>query len=367
MTRKIWLAAAGAATLWAIPAEAQQTDEAALAALDAQLPGTLINDPTRLDWERQGENLAVESLTDPAIPGGGAATRYTVRRAGPQPYSAQASVPLTQEIRKGDTVTVGFWARTERAESGDGQGKLGLRVQLNQDPWPGFADTTLAIGPEWDWHEVSATATTDMRRGSGILAFHLAGARQTIDIGQAIVVKGAAAIAPTERAAPQAAATAELPEPLRGAGRLVNNPVQRGWRNAGPAGASQDRAEPAVWLGQATRYTSAVADSGTVTTTIPLGTAVAAGAKYLIAVVARTESAATDDGKALVGIRVQDSEPPHSALINAAFKVGPNWQLVRVPVTATADLPAERAEIVLDFARAAQAVDIGPVYVLKVE
>lgn len=368
MTWRIWLAAAGAAALSTIPAaQAQQTDEAALAALDAQLPGTLISDPTRLDWERQGENVTVDTLTDPAIPGGGAANRYTVRRAGPQPYSAQVSVPLTQEIRKGDTVTAGFWARTERAESDDGQGRLGLRVQLNQDPWPGFADTVLPIGPEWKWHEVSATATTDMRRGSGILAFHLAAERQTIDIGQTIVVKGAAAIAGTQQAAaPQAAATAELPEPLRAAGRLVNNPAQRGWRNVGPAGAWQDRAEPAVWLGQATRFTAA-AESGTVTTTIPLGVSVTAGEKLLIAVVARTETAATDDGRALVGIRVQDSQPPHAAFANAAFKVGPTWQLIRVPVTASADLPADRAEIVLDFARAAQAVDIGPVYVLRVE
>jgi hypothetical protein len=362
MIRNSWLMMAGAmAALTAPPAQAQQPD---LAALDAQIPGTLLNDPTSLAWGRQGETLRVESLTDPAIPGGGAANRYRISRAGPNPYSAQASVEILQDIDKGDTVTVGFWARSVEPASGT----LGLRIQRNADPWPGFADTTLTIGPEWKWHEVSAPATVDIAKGNGTLVFNLAGARQTIDIGQAIIVKGAASIAGTAPAAtPAPAATVELPEPLRGAGRLVNNPAQRGWRNVGRAGAWQDRAEPAVWLGQATRFTSSSAGSEDVTTTIPLGTAVTAGAKYLVAVVARTESAATDDGKALVGVRVQDSQPPNPAFANAAFKVGPTWQLVRIPVTATADLPADRAEIVLDFARAVQAVDIGPVYVLKVE
>ncbi|HYD25190.1 MAG TPA: hypothetical protein VEB68_10360 [Croceibacterium sp.] len=363
-----WIMAGGALLAALQPALAQQDQaEAALAQLEAETPGTLISDPTRLDWERQGENVNVAGLTDGAIPGGGAANRYTVRRAGPQPYSSQVNVPLVKAIDKGDTITVGFWARTERAETETGQGTLGLRIQLNQDPWPGFADTVLAIGPEWKWHEVSATATIDIARDSGILAFHLGGARQTIDIGQTIVVKGAAAIA--AQAPPPAAAAAvssEIPEPLKSAGRLINDPATRDWRQTGPDGASLARAEPAVWLGQATRFTSpAGAARGTVTTAIPIAEAIANGDKLVVAMVARTESADTIDNRGLVRIRIQDSQPPHDGFADAAFNVGVNWQLVRVPVTAARDLPAGRAEVVLDFSAAGQAIDIGPVYVFK--
>lgn len=359
MTRKNWLMLAGAMAAMAGPAaRAQQPD---LAALDEQIPGTLLNDPTSLAWGRQGETLTVASQTDPAIPGGGAANRYEVARAGPNPYSAQASVPILQEIDRGDTVTVGFWARSVEP----GSGTLGLRVQRNVDPWPGFADTTLALGPEWKWHEVSATATVDVPKGSGTLVFNLAGASQTIDIGQVIVVKGASSIAATQSAQP-AAVAAEIPEPLRTAGQLINDPGVRNWRQVGPEGAWLARAEPAVWLGQATRYTApAGAARGSVATSIPFGGTVTAGEKLVIAIVARTERAATEDAKALVGIRVQDSEPPHAGFAEAAFKVGPSWQLIRVPVTLGADIPAGRAEILLDFARADQAVDIGPVYVFK--
>src|SRR5688572_30203905 len=197
MTKLAWMAIAGAALAASPQAAFAQADAAALAQLDADTPGTLINDPTRLDWERQGENVNVKTLTDAAIPGGGAANRYTVTSAGPNPYSIQAIVPITQAIKKGDTVTIGFWARTEAAQSDDGKARLGVRIQLNQDPWPGFADTALSLGSEWDWHEVTGTANVDIPRDSGILAFHLATERQTVDIGQTIVVKGASAIAGT--------------------------------------------------------------------------------------------------------------------------------------------------------------------------
>ena len=43
-----------------------------LQAFDAQLPGSLVNDPTDLVWQTQGP-LDVEGVQDDAIPGGGAA------------------------------------------------------------------------------------------------------------------------------------------------------------------------------------------------------------------------------------------------------------------------------------------------------
>ncbi len=82
---------------------------------------------------------------------------------------------------------------------------------------------------------------------------------------------------------------------------------------------------------------------------------------------ARTESASTPDGKAVVGIRVQDSVPPYAGFADNLFKVGPNWQLIRIQTTATQTLPAGQGLIALHFAEAPQVVDIGPVYVFKTE
>ena len=54
-----------------IAAAAQADNAAALAELEASLPGTLINDPTSLAWNTQGDGLEVDSVTGAEIPGGG--------------------------------------------------------------------------------------------------------------------------------------------------------------------------------------------------------------------------------------------------------------------------------------------------------
>ena len=126
-----------------------------LQALDAQLPGTLINDPTSLGWATQGASLKTKGVKDAAIPGGGAANQFEVKQAGPQPYAAQAFIPLLSKISKGETLTIGFYARTVTADTADGKGVIGVRFQQNADPWPGFGEAVVKAGPEWEWHEVS--------------------------------------------------------------------------------------------------------------------------------------------------------------------------------------------------------------------
>ena len=55
MKRWQWLAVGAALAVAMQSAQAQEDAAAALAQLEAETPGTLINDPTRLDWDRQGE------------------------------------------------------------------------------------------------------------------------------------------------------------------------------------------------------------------------------------------------------------------------------------------------------------------------
>lgn len=175
---------------------AKKTDNsAALAQLQAQLPGTLINDPTSLDWALQGDGVKASSVVSQDIPGGGAAAHYDVRTPGPNPWSQQVYVPLTGNIAKGDIVTVGFWARAAKTPDNSISGTLSVRVQENVQPWPGFGDNQVEIGPEWKWHEVSATATVDVTKQHGVVVFQLGAAKQQLEIGQTIVIKGAASIA----------------------------------------------------------------------------------------------------------------------------------------------------------------------------
>lgn len=348
------------------PAVFAQALSPELQKLDAELPGELINDPTRIDWGGYGANYKSEGVKDPSIPGGGAARRFTLNAKGAEVYSVATNVPLLADIRRGEVVTVGFYARTISAETADGLGVLGVRFQQNAAPYGGFGDKTVAIGKDWKWHEVTATADRTIKRSEAIVAFQLAGAKQTIEIGQTIVVKGSPTIIATTTTT-TTAAEPELPPQLQGAGQLLNRPGDRNWGHSGAGGTWTARAEPRIWLGQATRFVTPAAGAtpADLGAAIPIAEAIGEGDKLLIAVAARTENAGTPDGKAVVGLRIEDSSPPHDGFAENTFTVGPNWQLIRIRTTATKSFPAGTAQLALRLAGAAQSVDVGPVYIFK--
>lgn len=334
----------------------------ALAQIDESLPGTLINDPTSLEWRTQGARLRVSSVVDPAIPGGGAAVQYEVRRAGANPWEMQAYIPLTADIAEGDTVTFGFWARTTSTQGPDGLGQIRARVQRDQDPWPGFGDTSFAVGPDWRWYEATTTANISVPQRQAFIALQLAGAAQVLEVGQAFVVKGADRIMGNGARPP-----VELPPQLAGRGALISSPWHDEWTLQGPEGSHAGRAEQQIWLGHALQFISPAASTQAwdIQASVPLTQAIAEGDQIEIAVAARTVSAATDDGKARVGLRVQQAGAPFDGFGAATLSVGPNWQLLRMRTTASMALAQGNGVVALHFAGAQQVVDVGPVYVIR--
>ncbi|HAU21680.1 MAG TPA: hypothetical protein DCS24_03635 [Erythrobacter sp.] len=345
-----------------------QSSAAALEELDAQLPGDLVNDPSRLDWESYGADLERSPVVDPAIPGGGVAIRFRIKRADEFIYAAGTNIPLIKNVGPGDDVTIGFYARTIEAATDDGNGVLRVRFQRNAEPFPGFGETTLSIGKEWDWYEVTARAEQKLRTKDGIVALQFGRTQQVIEIGQAIIVKDANAIAGEAKIAsitPQVDPI--IPESLLGVGRLVNDPTTRYWQVAGDGGTWEDREEPRIWLRRMTRFSSAAANSSPdkLYATIPVRDAIAEGDELLIAIAARAESAATEDGRAVVGIMVQDKYKRFDSFARNRFTLGEKWQLIKLSTRSPRAYEAGTAEIMLLFSWAEQQVDIGPLYVLK--
>jgi len=101
---------------------------AKLRPIDKALTGALMSDPTSLEWETYGPRMQTESLQDPAIPGGQAATRFKVSKAA-EVHSAGANVPLLGKVNSGDIMTIGFFARTQSANTDDGKGRISVRFQ----------------------------------------------------------------------------------------------------------------------------------------------------------------------------------------------------------------------------------------------
>lgn len=343
----------------------------ALKAFDDQVPGDLINDPTRIDWASYGPELEASGRQSADIPGGGAARVFNLKAKGAFPYTSSANVPLLDDIRSGEQVTIGFYARAVSTERPDGKGTIGVRFQENVAPYGGFGDTTVLIGSEWEWHEVTARADRRIRKSDAIVTLQLAGAKQVLEIGQAIVVKNAASIQTTQASAPaptlQDAARIEMPDSLRTAGQLVNDPANRAWANGGTGGTVLPLEMPEIWLKKATRYTATKVGENRwdLSAAIPIVPEVKEGDQFMVAVVARTISAQTDDGKGLVYARMQGGFPPFEGFGDKAFKLGNKWQMINLPFTATRGFGAGDATVTLHFAAAAQSIEVGPVYVFK--
>ena len=158
--------------------------------IDDALVGGLMNNPTDLDWAHYG--IGHELVVDESYPGGGAAVRIAMGAAA-NDYAGGMNIPLLARVNSGDRLTVGFYARTIESSAENGMGKVKVRFQENREPYPGFGDTVLEIGTDWDWHEVTALAERAMRR-DGIVALQFGLAEQTLEIGQAVVVRGPATV-----------------------------------------------------------------------------------------------------------------------------------------------------------------------------
>lgn len=345
-----------------------------LAAFDEQVPGDLVNDPTRIDWASYGPELEAGSRQAADIPGGGAARVFTIKAKGAFPYTSSVNVPLLDDISSGDQVTIGFHARAVSTERSDGKGIIGVRFQENAAPYSGFGDTNVLVGPEWEWYEVTARADKRIRKADAIVTLQLAGAKQVLEIGQTIVVKGSPTIVTKTQVAAAASAASlkdlasiEMPDGLRSVGQLVNDPTNRAWAHGGAGGSWQGLDIPEIWLQKATRFTTTKVGENRwdLTTAIPVTPDVKEGDTFVVAVVARTISAQTDDGKGLIYARMQGSIPPYEGFGDKVFKVGDHWQMVKLPFTATRGFGAGDATVTLHFAAAVQNIEVGPVYVFK--
>jgi hypothetical protein len=362
-------AIAAALACCSVPLAAQSLSPE-LQALEAQLPGTLVNDPSRIDWDSYGPEFYAESIKDDSIPGGGAARRFHVNQATEYIYTAGTNIPLIRPVKRGETITIGFWARTVSAATDDGKGVVRVRFQENSPPYPGFGEKTLAIGTSWEWYEVTAVAEQALQRKTGIVAIQFGRTKQILEIGQAIVISGASAIvsvpAPAIPKPAPAEAVAGLPKPLQGTGTLINDPALRDWTITAANGASQARDDGTIWLGKATQLATADQASGEalVQALIEVPGPLAKGEELLIAVAARTVSSTNADGKATLGVSLAAPAAGES-FSSTAIALGNNWQLVRFVTSAPRDIAADEGAVALVVEGTGQAVDLGPVYVIR--
>ena len=131
-----------------------------------------------------------------------AAVRLTLPAAPANPWEAGAIVPLADGITSGEDLIIAVVARVVVAETPDGLGKLGVRIQQNGGAFPGFGENVIALTPTWKLVQIRTRANIDIAKGQAVLALLFGGAKQTVEINRVYVLKAAIAPAPAPTAAP---------------------------------------------------------------------------------------------------------------------------------------------------------------------
>jgi hypothetical protein len=334
-----------------------------LQALDDALPGNLINDPSRLDWAVFGSDAQSKAIKGTTAPGGGA-LQITTPRKGATLYDIGTNAPITAAIKPGQRITVAFYARTVKAETPDKKGVIGVRFQQNAAPYPGFGDAKLVIGSEWQLYEVTAVSDRAIPAGQAVVSFQLSGAKQTVEIGQTIIVEGVSSII-AKGGTTRTPTPVMLPQ-LEGKGSLLNNPASTDWAYYGASATHKTVPAKGMPGDSATQFTISTIGANAYESgvNVPISGAVAEGDVMIIAVLARTISAETPDGLGKLGLRVQQNSAPYPGFGEHTVAPGPNWKLFQIKTRATISIPAGKASVGLHLGGAQQTIEIGRVYVL---
>ena len=160
---------------------------AVLQAIDDALPGELINDPTVINWAVYGNSKKPKRVAAPETPGQ-FAMQLKVVKQGAAKHEMGVNVPVTGNIPNGHIINLSFWARAEKAETPDGQGIIAVRINEDRPPYSGFGDQDVKITSDWKLYEIKMRANMDLAPGQAVAGFQLAGAKQTVEIGQVYVL-----------------------------------------------------------------------------------------------------------------------------------------------------------------------------------
>lgn len=191
---KLASAAPPAATTAAAPPPSLTAAEARFAAelkkLRAQLPvkGTLIADPG-MPVTLYGPDQTNQPIAAPEVPGGNA-VRIVMAKRGEDAWSDGASLPISGDIHKGDTVLAAVYARATEVNNEAQSGVIqSMGIQLTRSPWSAFAGTA-AMVPHNEWRVlyVSGVADANYAAGDVNVSFQIGCCKQTLDIGPIFVL-----------------------------------------------------------------------------------------------------------------------------------------------------------------------------------
>jgi hypothetical protein len=154
----------------------------ALAALDAQLPGTLVNNPYSVQWSTDGGDNRGSIVEAPGIPGG-MAYQVRVKKKKRNAWDIASRFAMEKDIKEGDVILMKYWARAAKPPKGSETGKVMVSIQRNIDPYDDIFIENIEPTTEWREYTATGVAKRDYSADKTNLNYNLAQAKQTLEFG----------------------------------------------------------------------------------------------------------------------------------------------------------------------------------------
>lgn len=164
----------------------------ALAKLRAKLPakGTLISDPGQQPY-LYGNDQSGQTVDAADVPGG-KALHVIISKAAAHPFDTGAALPLTGDIKKGDTVFMAAYVRASAGQLSE------IGVHMANSPWTAITTAAPALtANKWTLVYSSGVATADYKAADVNVGMQLGCCQQTLDLGPIFVLNLGPGVAPT--------------------------------------------------------------------------------------------------------------------------------------------------------------------------
>ena len=326
----------------------------------------------------------------------GEAFRLEISRKGANVWDAGAQIQNANPIAAGDVISASFWARAVKIPDGEMTAKIPAVLQLTREPYDAFANASLELDQTWRFVSIYGEALQSYRPGEMALSLQIAGAKQTIDLGPAVILNlgpGAvdpSAMLPRGDAASSSGASSAKPAPskpvapvklsraiekdmealrsrLPAGARLVSvpSPNVEAYYGKGPARIVKDRAVPG---GEALEVVTERAglESWSAGVNWALTEDIVKDDVILVALWAKAIEARNESQTAAIQpIRVQQSAEPYSSAAEGVAYLSRDWALYYVPGLSGEDIEAGPAGLTFHLGLIPQTVRLGPAYVFK--
>ncbi len=155
-------------------------------ALEASLPGTLINNPLSVDWEMYGEDYRA-MVVKADIPGGNA-YRIRVKKTKDKSWKISANASVINGVQAGDGILLVFWGRARKFDPDSGMSTVNVELHQVEKPYHSVTGDEVVLSDHWQLHHISRVAEKSFTADEMGVGFSLGDLKQTIEIGQFYVM-----------------------------------------------------------------------------------------------------------------------------------------------------------------------------------